>query len=83
MSTIEFLKEKFSILRIREGAEMTEDLAQEILEGSWEDSIQDGVADIIKDLPDAVKDLVKFASQGGKCYRIASKMSSHARTGLE
>jgi hypothetical protein len=84
MSTIEFLKEKGLVsYELEEGAEMTEDLAQEILEGSWEDSIQDGVADIIKDLPDAVKDLVKFASQGGNVTELLSKMSSHARTGLD
>jgi hypothetical protein len=37
MSTIEFFKKVLVSYELEEGAEMTEDLAQEILEGSWED----------------------------------------------
>lgn len=82
--TIEFLKEKGLLkYELEEGTVMTEDLAQEILEDNWEDSIQDGVAEVIKDLPEAVKDLVRFASKGGNVTELLSQISRHASTGLD
>jgi len=82
--TVEFLKEKGMLsFELEEGTVMTEDLAQEILEDNWEDSIQAGVENTIKDLPEAVKDLVRFASKGGNVTELLSKMSSHAVTGLD
>jgi hypothetical protein len=82
--TIEFLKEKGLLnFELAEGAELTEELAAEILEDTWEDSIQAGVEETIKDLPDAVKDLVRYASKGGNVTELLSQMSKHASTGLD
>lgn len=82
--TVEFLKEKGMLsFELEEGTVMTEELAQEILEDNWEDSIQEGVAEVIKDLPEAVKDLVRFASKGGNVTELLSQMSRHANTGLD
>lgn len=78
-ATLELLKEKGLInYELQEGEELTDELADEILEDNWDASIIEGVEAIIKDLPAPVKDLVKYATQGGDINVLLSKMIAHA-----
>lgn len=82
-STLEFLKEKgFVDYELEEGTELTDDLADEILEDNWDSSIIAGVEETIKDLPDELKALIKYSAKGGDYKELLSKMANQSTTGL-
>lgn len=82
-STLEFLKEKGLVeFELEEGEELTEEMAENILEDTWESSIDAGVDEVIKDLPDALKNMIKFVTNGGDFATMFTKMASTASTGL-
>ncbi|ALN97125.1 hypothetical protein [Flavobacterium phage FpV4] len=81
--TLEFLKEKGLVdYELEEGTELTDDLADEILEDNWDASIIAGVEETIKDLPDALKELIKYSAKGGDFTELLSKMTTQTVSGI-
>lgn len=81
--TLEFLKEKGLVtFELEEGEELTEARAEEMLEDTWETSIETGVEEVIKDLPQELKDLIKFSSQGGNVGSMLAKLANNANAGI-
>lgn len=70
-----FLKEKgFLDFELEEGEELDDDKAALLIENKFEDSIEEKVKELIGDLPDTVKNLVKFAANGGDVDSYISKL---------
>lgn len=79
MSTLAFLKEKGLVnYDLEEGTEMTEELAESMLEDTWENSIEAATAESIKDLPQDLKDLIKFVGAGGDMGTMLTKLATNA-----
>jgi len=74
--SLEYLKSKGLIgdYELEEGAELTEDLATEILEDKFEESVDGKVEELMKELPDVVKQINKFALAGGDLNQFFSSM---------
>lgn len=82
-SHLEFLKEKgFADFELAEGEELDDVRAEEILEDSWEKSVDSAVEETIKDLPDAVKNLIRVAKEGGDMTAMFNHLAQTARVGL-
>jgi hypothetical protein len=82
-TTLAFLKEKGLVdYELEEGAELTDEEAENILEDSWEASLEKELEATIKDLPDELKQLIKFANKGGDVGELLGKMVQHATSGL-
>lgn len=82
-ATLEFLKEKGLVdYTLEEGEELTSEVADEILEDTWEASIEAGVEETIKGLPDPIKALIKFVSQGGDYTEILGSLTKQAVSGI-
>ena len=82
-STLQFLKEKGLVnYELEEGEELTSDIADEILEDTWEASIDAGVAETIKDLPDPIKELIKFVNKGGDYTQMLSSLAKQSVSGI-
>jgi len=82
--TLEFLKEKgFVDYELEEGTELTDDLADEILEDNWGASVIAGIEETIKDLPDALKELIKYSAKGGDFTQLLTKMTMQTVSGID
>jgi hypothetical protein len=82
-STLDFLKEKgFVDFELEEGAELTDEDAEALLEDSWEKSLDEVFEANIKALPQEVKNLIKFAKDGGDPMELLKKMAVHAASGV-
>jgi hypothetical protein len=82
-NTLEFLKERGLVdFELEEGQELTDEVAENLLEDSWEASLEKEVEATIKDLPDELKQLIKFASKGGDVGELLGKMVQQATSGL-
>lgn len=82
-TTLAFLKEKGLVdYELEEGAELTDEEAENLLEDSWEASLEKEVEATIKDLPDEIKQLIKFASKGGDVGELLGQMVQHATSGI-
>jgi len=82
--TLEFLKEKgFVDYELEEGTELTDDLADEILEDNWDASVIAGIEETIKDLPDALKELIKYSAKGGDFTQLLTKMTMQTVSGID
>jgi hypothetical protein len=81
--TLEFLKERGLVdYELEEGAELSEEEAEHLLEDSWEKAVETEVEATIKDLPQDIKDLIKFASKGGNVGELLGKMIQTATSGI-
>jgi len=78
-TTLAFLKEK-GLVDYDEDPDnpLTDDDADNLLEDSWEKSVEAEVESTIKELPDELKQLIKFASNGGNVGELLSKMVQQA-----
>jgi len=66
ISTVNYLKEKGIIdFELEEDEELTDNLAEDILEDEFEKGIENRVEELFKDLPKVLKDLNKYAINGG------------------
>lgn len=75
-SVLTFLKDKKLVdYELEEGEELTDDLASEILEDSYDDSVEERVKGLMKDLPDTVKNLITFATSGGNVDAFISQLA--------
>ncbi len=79
--TLSFLKDK-GLIELEEGEEITDENSEELLEEKWEKSIELALKDTISDLPDEVKNLIKYSSQGGNPYEYLKKMSETLSSGV-
>lgn len=76
-----FLKEKgFLNFELEEGEELDDDKASTLIEEKFESSVEEKVNDLIKDLPDSVKNLIKFVSNGGSENEYFSSMQNKGAT---
>jgi len=83
VSTVQYLKDKGLIdYELEEGTEMTSELAEEILEDSIDEKIKDRLTGLFEELPDVVKELNKFAMNGGDVSEFFNKVSSTSTTGI-
>lgn len=82
-STLEFLKEKGLVdYELEEGTELTDELAEQILEDNYEDSIEAAAEEKIKDLPDALKQMIKVAMNGGDYLQAFAALAKSSVTGI-
>jgi hypothetical protein len=82
-STLSFLKEK-GLVDFEEDPEkpLTDEEAENLLEDSWEAALEKEVEETIKELPIEIKQLIKFASQGGDVRALLNKMAQQSTVGL-
>jgi hypothetical protein len=82
-STLSFLKDK-GLVEYEEDPEkpLTEEEAENLLEDSWEAAVEKEVEETIKDLPNELKQLIKYAAQGGNVGELLGKMAKQATLGL-
>lgn len=82
-STLEFLKEKGLVdYELEEGTELTEELAEEILEDNWEESVEATAGEKIKDLPDGLKQMIQIALKGGDYTGVLKNIVEFNKTGI-
>jgi len=66
VSAVHLLKEKGIIdFELEENQELDEDTASQLLEDKLEEAIENRVEELFTDLPDVVKQIVKYAKDGG------------------
>lgn len=82
-STLEFLKTKGLVdYELEDGTELTNELAEEILEDNWDDSIEASVGEKIKALPEGLKQMIAIAVKGGDYSNLLKSLTTHAKTGI-
>lgn len=78
-SVLSYLQEKGLIdVELEEGQELTEELANSIIEDKFEDQVETRVAELIKDLPDVAKQFTKFIIDGGNPYNFIKQFSDNS-----
>ena len=84
IAALETLKKKGLVeYELEEGEELTEELAEELLEEGYENAIESKIGQMISGLPQEVKDLIKFATDGGDVKELFAKMSSNTEISEE
>lgn len=74
-STLSFLQSKGLVdFELEEGEELTEEKAEEILEDSIEESVEGRVQELMSEMPEEVKNIVKYALDGGDVNNLFSKL---------
>jgi hypothetical protein len=83
-STLEFLKEKGYVdYQLPEGkTEFTEEEAEAQMEDAWEGSIDSAIDEMMEELPDAVKDILRVAKDGGDINSLIKKLAQNSSMGL-
>lgn len=78
-----FLKEKgFIDFELEEGEELDEAGAEQLIEDAFDDSVEQRLEQTIASLPDAVKNLVKFAAKGGDVDEYLASVSQTSSQGV-
>lgn len=76
-----FLKEKgFLNFELEEGEELDEEKAFSLIEDKFEESVDSKVEELMKTLPDDVKNLVKYAVNGGDLNSYLSNIASTTKS---
>lgn len=88
VSTIELLKEKGLIdYELEEGEELTEELADNLIEDKFDEGVDNRIEELFGELPDIVKQLNKFAMNGGDVNKffnqIATTSASTLKVGMD
>lgn len=82
-STLDFLKNKGLVeFEVEEGQEITEEDAENLLEDSWEKALDSTVEEIIKSLPPEVKNLIRFAKEGGNPLEMIKKLAATSASSI-
>lgn len=77
IGVVSYLKEKgFLDFELEEGKELDEETASTMLEDKFEESIENKVNELIKELPETVKNLVKYAANGGDVNAFINGLKS-------
>lgn len=83
VSAVSLLKEKGIIdFELEEGEELTEELADEILEDKYEESVESRIEELFGDLPDIVKQINKYAMQGGDLNKFFNSLTKQNAVGI-
>lgn len=83
VSTLTFLKEKgFIDFELEEGEELTEDIAEDILEDKFDESIENRIDELFSELPDVVKQINKYALQGGDISKFLGTLTKQNKVGI-
>ncbi len=78
-----FLKEKgFIDFELEEGQELDDLEAESLIEDAFDESVEQRLEDTIAGLPDAVKNLVKFAAKGGDVDQYLANISQTTSQGI-
>lgn len=84
IAILQSMKEKGLLTyELEEGEELTDELASELIEDKWDDSINSAVEETMKELPDSVKELVKYAINGGNPDELIAKMVSKPTNSID
>jgi len=76
IKSLEFLKSKGLVsFELEEGEELTDEIASEILEDSFDKAVEDRIIEEFKNLPQEVKDIVSFTRKGGNFTDLLASMS--------
>jgi len=76
ISAVNLLKEKGLIdFELEENQELDEDTASELLEDKFEEAIESRVEELFTDLPDIVKQIVKYAKDGGNLDNLFENLA--------
>lgn len=80
---LEYLKSKGLVdYELAEGEELTDELANEILEDSREDAILNAADEKIKALPTGLKQMIKIALEGGDFTGMFAQLANQAKKGI-
>ena len=83
VAALNLLKEKGYIeFDLDEGEELTEELAEEILEDKFDESIENRIEELFSELPDVVKQLNKYALQGGDVSKFLGTITKQNQVGI-
>lgn len=78
-STLNFLKDKGLVdFELEEGEELTPELADEILEDKFEEGIESRIEELFGELPQIVKDINKYAMDGGDLNKFFNTVTNKA-----
>lgn len=81
VSTLNLLKEKgFIDFELEEDEELTEEKAEELLEDKFDEAIEDRIKDLFDNLPDVVKQINKFAIEGGDVNTFFNSLTKNSST---
>lgn len=81
--TLEFLKSKGLVnFDLADGEELTNELAEEILEDSFDNAIEDATNAKIKDLPEGLKQMIQIALKGGDFSQLFTQLSIQSKQGV-
>lgn len=84
ISTLNHLKEKGLVdFELKEGEELTDELASEILEDKYEESIESGIKDLFEELPEIVRNINKFAMKGGNVEQLFGSLAQNTPEGID
>lgn len=82
-SALNLLKDKGILdFELDEGEELTEELAEEILEDKFDEAIEGRIGELFAGLPDVVKQMIKFAKDGGDPTTFVQTLAQATSTGL-
>ena len=82
-SALNLLKDKGILdFELEEGEELTEELAEEILEDKFDEAIEGRIGELFAGLPDVVKQMIKFAKDGGDPTAFVQTLAQATSTGL-
>lgn len=82
-SALNLLKDKGILdFELDEGEELTEELAEEILEDKFDEAIEGRIGELFAGLPDVVKQMIKFAKDGGDPTAFVQTLAQATSTGL-
>ena len=83
VSAVNLLKEKGLIdFELEDGKELTEEAAEEILEEKYEETVEKRIEELFNDLPDVVKQINKFALDGGDVKEFFNSLAKTNSSGL-
>lgn len=80
---LDFLKQKGLVNFEESDEELTEEDYGQILEDSYEEAVDKKVSDMFSDIPDSVKNLVKYAINGGNVEELLSKMVQNTKSPIK
>ena len=82
-SALNLLKDKGILdFELDEGEVLTEELAEEILEDKFDEAIEGRIGELFAGLPDVVKQMIKFAKDGGDPTAFVQTLAQATSTGL-
>lgn len=83
VSTLQSLKERGLVeYELEEGQELTEDLAEQLIEDGYDSSIDNKMEELFSELPPIVKQINKYAMEGGDIQTLLNTLSTNKTKGI-